>query len=177
MTRSDKIKYSRKLWFVDSILFATSCFSFFTSSKGSALFKCCEELGSYTKAWFIHINDCMTGEMYLYTDSIFHNSKKWYVCVAKTVSYVVLYAQIMFKVHVHIICFSFVFYVFASAWKCKINALFRSHFYVPIRTISRLLHIDKNFLEKFCLWTIRAIFQNIELYSFSKICFWKTFVH
>ena len=42
----------------------------------------------------------------------------------------------------------------------KKYALFHPHFYKSISTLSRLLYVGKNFVQKFCVWTIRAIFQN-----------------
>ena len=39
-------------------------------------------------------------------------------------------------------------------------ALFHPHFYKSISALSRLLYINKNFVQKFCVWTIRAIFRN-----------------
>ena len=55
-------------------------------------------------------------------------------------------------------------------------ALFHPHFYKSISALSRLLYIDKNFVQKFCVWTIRAIFRNRAVYPFTKIFFRKTFV-
>ena len=42
----------------------------------------------------------------------------------------------------------------------KKYALFHPHFYKSISVLSRLLYIDKNFVQKFSVSTIRAIFQN-----------------
>ena len=60
----------------------------------------------------------------------------------------------------------------------KKYALFHPHFYKSISALSRLLYIDKNFVQKFCVWRIRAIFQNraVPLYkkifseNFSSVC-------
>ena len=42
----------------------------------------------------------------------------------------------------------------------KKYALFHPHFYKTISALRRLLYIDENFVHKFCVWTIRTIFQN-----------------
>ena len=54
--------------------------------------------------------------------------------------------------------FSSVFLRFC--FSLKKYALFHPHFYKSIYALSRLLYIDKNFVQKFCVWTIRAIFWN-----------------
>ena len=54
--------------------------------------------------------------------------------------------------------FSSVFLRFS--FSLKKYALFHPHFYKSISALSRLLYEDKNFVQKFCVWTIRAIFQN-----------------
>ena len=49
----------------------------------------------------------------------------------------------------------------------KKYALFCLHFYQSISALSRLLHFDKKFVQKFCVWVMRAIFK-IGLYPFTK---------
>ena len=52
--------------------------------------------------------------------------------------------------------------------------LFLPHFYKSISAQTKLLHFDKNFVPKCCVWTMRAIFQNrAALYFFPKKFFWK----
>ena len=60
--------------------------------------------------------------------------------------------------NLHSIRFLSVFLRFC--FSLKKYALFRPHFYKSISALSRLLHINKNFVQKFCVWTIRAKFQN-----------------
>ena len=48
-------------------------------------------------------------------------------------------------------------------------ALFHPRFYKSIYAPSRLLRIDKNFVQKFCVWTIRAIFRNRAVPLYKKI--------
>ena len=74
--------------------------------------------------------------------------------------------------NLHSIRFSSVFLRFC--FSLKKYALFHPHFYKSISALNRLLYIDKNFVQKFCVWTIRAIFQN--RYPFTKKLFRKTFV-
>ena len=63
--------------------------------------------------------------------------------------------------------FSSVFLSFC--FSLKKYALFHSHFYKSISALSRLLCIDKNFVQKFCVWTIRAIFRNRAVPLYKKI--------
>ena len=60
------------------------------------------------------------------------------------------------KVNLHCIRFSYVFVRFCFLKKF---ALFHPHFYKSISALSRLLYIGKNFVQKFCVRRIRAIFQ------------------
>ena len=69
--------------------------------------------------------------------------------------------QKILKENLHSIRFSYVFVLFLRfCFSLKKYALFHSHFYKSIYALSRLLYIDKNFVQKFCVWTIRAIFRN-----------------
>ena len=54
--------------------------------------------------------------------------------------------------------FSSVFLRFC--FSLKKYALFHPHFCKSISALSKLLYMDKNFVQKFCVWTIRAIFRN-----------------
>ena len=63
--------------------------------------------------------------------------------------------------------FSSVFLRFC--FSLKKYALFHPHFYKSIYALSRLLYIDKNFAQKFCVWTIRAIFRNKAVALYKKI--------
>ena len=81
--------------------------------------------------------------------------------------------NLFFKVNLHNIRFSSVFLRFC--FSLKKYALFHPHFYKYISTLSRLLYIDKNFVPKFCVWTIRAIFLN-KAVTLGKKSFWTTFV-
>ena len=69
--------------------------------------------------------------------------------------------------------FSSVFFRFC--FSLKKYALFHPHFYKSIYALRRLLYIDKNFVRKFCVWTIRAVFRNRAVPLYKKI-FRKTFV-
>ena len=81
-----------------------------------------------------------------------------------------------FKVNLHSIRFSYVFVrFFTFLLLLKKYALFHPHFYKSISALSRLLHIDKNFVQKFWVWTIRAIFRNKTVPVYKKF-FRKTFV-
>ena len=51
----------------------------------------------------------------------------------------------------------------------KKYALFHPHFCKSIYALSRLLYIDKNFVQKFCVWTIRAVFRNRTVLLYKKI--------
>ena len=66
--------------------------------------------------------------------------------------------RIRVKVNLHSIRFSSVFLRFCF-FLLK-YALFHPHFYKFISALRRLLYIVKNFVQKFCVWTLRAIFQN-----------------
>ena len=60
----------------------------------------------------------------------------------------------------------------------KKYALFHPQYYKSISALSRVLYKDKNFVQKFLVWRIRAIFQNraVPLYkkifseNFSSVC-------
>ena len=75
----------------------------------------------------------------------------------KTAGYSWIYAVSIFCAY-----FSFFFLrFFISIKKC---ALFHPHFCKSISALTRLLHVDKNFVKKFRIWVIRAIFQNIAVF-------------
>ena len=81
----------------------------------------------------------------------------------------------LFMVNLHSIRFSSVFVRFCFC--LKKYAFFPSHILKSISAQSRLLYIHENFLQKFCAWTIIAIFQNRAVpYPFTKNFFRKTFV-
>ena len=75
------------------------------------------------------------------------------------------------KVNLHSIRFSSVFLSFG--FSLEKYALFHPHFYKSISALSRLLHIGKNFVQKFCVWTTRAIFQNRAVPFYKKVFFGK----
>ena len=81
----------------------------------------------------------------------------------------------MLKVNLHSIRFLSVFLRFC--FSVKKYGLFHPNFY---KSISALITVNyyvyiKNFVRKFCVWTIRAIFQNRAVSLYKKF-FWKTFV-
>ena len=71
------------------------------------------------------------------------------------------------KANLHGIRFSYVFFL-GFCLSLKKYALFLPHLYKFIFAVSRLLHVDKNSVQK-------AIFQNRTVHLFQN-CFWKTFV-
>ena len=72
---------------------------------------------------------------------------------------IVLFLHLLpLKVNLHSIRFSSVFLRFC--FSVKKYALFHPQFHKSITALSRLLHIDKNFVQNFGLLTTRAIFQN-----------------
>ena len=84
--------------------------------------------------------------------------------------------QAIVKVNLHSIRFLYVFVLFFTflLLREKVCA-FHPHFYKSISALSRLLYVDKNFVQKFCVGTIRAIFRNKAVPLYKKF-FRKTFV-
>ena len=108
---------------------------------------------------------CHSSKMSAYI-TVIPRKKKWLKYVA-----ILLQSQDIKKILVSILETSWrwiytvsVFRTFSSVFLrfcfLKKYALFHPHFCKSISALSILLYIDKNFVQKFCVWTIRAIFRN-----------------